>query len=114
MGQDSDPGPPPEPLPAALLKFGQRNLLYIGFVTLLGPLGLALEGPRPVGAQGLGAQGMDGLAFALMMCALVSLVFFLINAGLVVFDLTKGRRIAKALIGCALPAVFGVGSLLIR
>ena len=69
MQQDRDHDTPAEPLPCALLKFGQRNVLYIGFVTLLGPLALALDGPRPAGAQSLG-----GIAFALMMCALVSLV----------------------------------------
>ena len=48
--------------PASWLKFGQLNVLYIGFVALLVPLGLALDGPRPAGTQSLG-----GLAFALML-----------------------------------------------
>jgi hypothetical protein len=95
--------------PASWLKFGQRNILYIGFVALLIPLGLALDGRRPAGTQSLG-----GLGFALMLCAAVSAAFFLLNAGLVLIDLAKGRRIAKALIGCALPLVFGIGAVLVR
>jgi hypothetical protein len=95
--------------PASWLKFGQRNILYIGFVALLVPLGMALDGRRPAGTQSLG-----GLAFALTLCAGVSVAFFVLNAGLVVVDLAKGRRIAKALIGCALPLVFGIGAMLVR
>lgn len=109
MGQHSGDEANTDLTPASWLKFGQRNILYIGFIGLLVPFGLALDGPRPPGAQSLG-----GIAFAMMLCGLVSLVFFLINAGLVVIDLAKGRRIAKALIGCALPLVFGLGSLLVR
>ena len=95
--------------PASWLKFGQRNILYIGFVALSVPLGMALDGPRPAGTQSLG-----GLAFALTLCVTVSAAFFVLNAGLVVIDLAKGRRIAKALIGCALPLVFGVGAVVMR
>jgi len=95
--------------PASWLKFGQRNVLYIGFVALSVPFGLALDGPRPAGTQSLG-----GFAFALTLCVAVSAGFFLINAGLVMFDLAKGRRIAKALTGCALPLVFGVGAMVAR
>jgi hypothetical protein len=32
----------------------------------------------------------------------------------VVADLAKGRWVAKALIGCALPLVFGVGAVMMR
>ena len=94
--------------PASWLKFGQRNILYIGFVALLVPLGMALDGRRPAGTQSLG-----GLTFVLMLCVAVSAAFFVLNAGLVVVDLAKGRRIAKALIGCALPLVFGIGAVLV-
>ena len=95
--------------PASWLKFGQLNVLYIGFVALLVPLGLALDGPRPAGTQSPG-----GLAFALMLCGAVSAGFFVLNAGLVVVGLAKGRRAAKALIGCALPLVFGIGAVMMR
>ena len=37
-----------------------------------------------------------------------------VNAGLVVIDLAKGRRVLKALIGCALPLVIGVGVMVVR
>jgi hypothetical protein len=95
--------------PASWLKFGQRNILYIGFVALLIPFGMALDGRRPAGTQTLG-----GFGFALMLCVAVSTGFFVINAGLFVVDLAKGRRVAKALIGCALPILLGLGSVLIR
>ncbi len=95
--------------PATVVRFGQRNILYLGFVTLLVPFGMALDGPHPAGTQSPG-----GFAFAAMLCGGVSLGFFMINAGLVFADLAKGRRIAKALMGCALPMIFGIGSFLIR
>ena len=109
MGQHTDDEAHADLTPASWLKFGQRNNLYIGFIVLLIPFGLALDGPRPPGTQSPG-----GIAFALMLCGVVSLVFFVMNAGLIVVDLSRGRRIAKALIGCALPLVFGLGSLLAR
>ena len=95
--------------PASWLKFGQRNILYMGFVALLVPFGMALDGPRPAGTQTLG-----GFGFALMLCGAVSAGFFVINAGLVVLDLAKRQRAAKALIGCALPLVFGIGAMIVR
>jgi hypothetical protein len=109
MHHRHDDEEPADRTPVSLLKFGQRNILYIGFVTLLVPFGMALDGPRPAGAQSLG-----GIAFALMLCGTVSAGFFLINAGLIMLDLAKGRRIAKAVIGCALPLVFGVGAVMVR
>jgi hypothetical protein len=109
MREGHDSEEPADLTPASWLKFGQRNILYIGFVALLVPLGLALDGPVPPGTRSLG-----GLAFALMLCGAVSAGFFVINAGLMVVDLAKGRRIAKALIGCALPLVFGVGAVVVR
>ena len=100
---------PDDLTPLSWLKFGQRNILYIGFVALSVPLGMALDGRRPAGTQSLG-----GLAFALLLCVAVSAVFFALNAGLVVVDLAKGRRGVKALIGCALPLVFGIGAVVVR
>ena len=100
---------PDDLTPASWLKFGQRNILYLGFVALLVPFGLALDGPRPPGTQSLG-----GFAFAVMLCGAVSAGFFLINAGLVVVDLAKGRRALKALIGCALPLAFGLALVVVR
>jgi hypothetical protein len=109
MHRGPDDEEPPDLTPASWLKFGQRNILYIGFVALSVPFGMALDGPRPAGTQSLG-----GIAFALMVCGAVSVAFFLINAGLVVVDLAKGRRVAKALIGCALPLAFGIGAVVVR
>lgn len=109
MHRRRDGEEPDDLTPASWLKFGQRNILYIGFVALLIPLGMALDGPRPEGTQSLG-----GIPFALMLCGAVSVGFFVLNAGLVVVDLAKGRRAAKALIGCALPLVFGIGAVVVR
>ena len=109
MHHGPDDEEPADPTPASWLKFGQRNILYIGFVALSVPFGMALDGPRPAGTQSLG-----GIAFALMLCGVVSAGFFLINAGLVVVDLAKGRRVVKALIGCALPLAFGIGAVVVR
>jgi hypothetical protein len=109
MYQGRDDEEPADLTPAAWLKFGQRNILYIGFVVLLLPLGMALDGRSLAGTQSLG-----GIAFALMLCGVVSAIFFVLNAGLVVVDLAKGRRVAKALIGCALPLVVGTGAVLAR
>lgn len=95
--------------PASVLRFGQRNVLYMGFVALLIPFGLALDGPRVPGAQSMG-----GVAFALMLCAAVSAGFFMLNLGLMVAALARGGRIAKASIGCALPVIFGAASVLVR
>lgn len=99
-----------DPTPASWLKFGQRNILYIGFVGLLVPLAFALEGPRAPDMP----RDLHGIAFALMLCGLVSAGFFLLNAGFVVANLARGRRIAKALIGCALPLVFGIVAAVVR
>jgi hypothetical protein len=44
----------------------------------------------------------------------VSAGFFVLNAGLVAIDLAKGRHAAKALIGCVLPLVFGIGAVVVR
>jgi hypothetical protein len=109
MHHRRDDEEPADPTPASWLRFGQRNILYIGFVALSVPLGLALDGPRPAGTQSPG-----GLAFSLMLCGAVSAAFFVLNAGLVLADLAKGRWVAKALIGCALPLVFGVGAVMMR
>lgn len=61
MHHGRDDEEPADLTPASWLKFGQRNILYIGFVALLIPLGMALDGRGPAGTQGLG-----GLAFALI------------------------------------------------
>lgn len=108
--QDQSDGEEPVDLvPASWLKFGQRNVLYLGFATLLIPLGMALDGKRPAGTQSPG-----GFGFALSLCLAVSVGFFLINFGLVVFNLAKRRSIAKALIGCALPLLFAIVSVVVR
>ena len=108
MAHPIDETEPPVLLPAAWLKFGQRNLLYIAFVTLLLPLGLALDGPRPPGVPTLG-----GLGFALHISLWASAVFLAVNLVLLLSGFTKARPIVKPLIGCALPLLCGGAGLLI-
>ena len=110
LGKDRNDGEQPVDLiPASWMTFGQRNILYIGFVGLLIPLGMALDGKRQAGTQSLG-----GFGFALTLCLTVSVGFLLINSGLLVFNVVKRRPAVKALIGCALPLVGALGSIVVR
>lgn len=109
MGHDDFDDDLDDLTPASVLRFGQRNVLYLGFVVLLVPFGLALDGRRPPGTESLG-----GIAFAFMLCIAVSMGFFVLNASLVVAAAARRRHSAKAAIGCVLPVVFGIGAILAR
>jgi hypothetical protein len=93
--------PPKEPL---WRRFGRRNLLYVAFVILLIPLGIALEATGPGGPDRGG-----GVGGAVLAGGLVSLAFFLVNAVLAGVALAKGRPARIALIACALPAGLVLG-----
>ena len=82
----------------ALDQAGWRNVAYLAFTLLLIPAALALEAAGPKGPDRGG-----GIAAGLMLWAVVSLVFFLVNAVLAVVAGARGRPVGPALIACALP-----------
>ncbi len=81
---------------AALI--GRRNIAYVVFVSLLVPFGMLMEAAGP---QGPDAGG--GIMAAIILWSVVSLIFFIANAGLAIASLARGRSAAKPLIACALP-----------
>ena len=88
-------------------RFGRRNLAYVAFVVLLVPFGMVLEASGPGGPDRGG-----GISAALMMWAIGSAAFFIVNVVLLVVALAKGRPPVKPLIGCALPIAIIVGTLM--
>ena len=103
--------PKPDATPAAtwINRFGRRNIAYILFVILLIPFGVAMEASGPRGPDAGG-----GIMFALILWGIVSALFVLANAVLVIAALVKGRPPGKALIGCALPIAIVIGALLLE
>lgn len=88
-------------------RFGRRNLSYILFVILLFPLAYLLE------AGGLsGPDAGGGWVAGFMLWGLVSLIFFVSNAGLLIWALAKGRPALKPFIACLLPVLLILGTLL--
>jgi hypothetical protein len=83
---------------AALI--GRRNIAYVVFVSLLGPFGIVMEATGPQGPDSGG-----GIMAAIMLWSVVSLIFFIANAGLAISSLARGRSATKPLIACALPIV---------
>lgn len=86
------------PKPRPLAAFGLRNVLYLAFTLLLIPVSYALEATGPKGPDAGG-----GIALGLTLWAVVSLVFFLVNAVLAIVAGARGRPVGPALIACALP-----------
>jgi hypothetical protein len=83
---------------AALI--GRRNTAYVVFVSLLGPFGIVMEAAGPQGPDSGG-----GIMAAIMLWSVVSLIFFIANAGLAISSLARGRSATKPLIACVLPIV---------
>jgi hypothetical protein len=81
---------------AALI--GRRNIAYVVFVSLLVPFGMLLEASGPKGPDSGG-----GIMAAMILWSVVSLIFFIANAGLLISSLARGRSAMKPLIACALP-----------
>ena len=79
---------------------GRRNIAYVVFVSLLVPFGLLLEAAGP---QGPDAGG--GIRAAIILWGVVSLIFFIANAGLAIGSIARRRSPTKPLIACALPIV---------
>jgi hypothetical protein len=79
---------------------GRRNVAYVLFVSLLVPFGMAIEAAGPKGPDSGG-----GIMAAIMLWSVVSLIFFIANAGLAIGSIARGRSATKPLIACALPIV---------
>jgi hypothetical protein len=56
---------------------GRRNIAYVVFVSLLVPFGMLLEAPGPKDPDSGG-----GIMAAIILWGVVSLIFFIANAGL--------------------------------
>lgn len=78
--------------------FGRRNVGYLGFVLALIPFGLALEAAGPSGPDSGG-----GVMAAIILWAIGSGLYFLVNAVLAIIAFARGRPARTALIACALP-----------
>ena len=92
---------------AALI--GRRNIAYVVFVSLLVPFGMLLEASGPKGPDSGG-----GIMAAMILWSVVSLIFFIANAGLLISSLARGRSATKPLIACALPILCIVLPLLLE
>ena len=83
---------------AALI--GRRNIAYGSLSLCWSPFGMLLEAADPKGPDAGG-----GITAAIILWSVVSLIFFIANAGLLCSSLARGRSATKPLIACALPIV---------
>jgi hypothetical protein len=88
---------------------GRRNIAYVVFVSLLVPFGMLMEAAGPQGPDSGG-----GIMAAIILWSVVSLIFFIANAGLAIGSIARGRSATKPLIACALPIVCIVLPLLLE
>jgi hypothetical protein len=68
--------------------------------SLLVPFGMLMEAAGPQGPDSGG-----GIMAAIILWGVVSLIFFIANAGLLISSVARGRSAMKPLIACALPIV---------
>lgn len=94
------------PAPNWLRRWGRRNLAYIAFVAVLIPAANVLEASGPQGPDSGG-----GMMLGLIVWALVSLVFFVWNAILLIAALVRNGNALKPFIACLLPILIIVGVL---
>ena len=87
--------------------WGRRNLAYLLFVIILIPIANLLEAGGPGGPDAGG-----GIMLGLIVWGLVSLVFFVVNAIMLITALVKGASAMKPFIACLLPVFAIVGTLL--
>jgi len=92
---------------AALI--GRRNIAFVVFVSLLVPFGRLMEAAGPKGPDSGG-----GIMAAIILWSVVSLSFFIANAGLVIGSIARCRSETKPLIACALPIVCIVVALVLE
>lgn len=103
----TDNGPRESLMPRWISVWGRRNLAYTIFVIILIPLANILEANGPSGPDAGG-----GIMLGLIVWALVSLVFFVVNAILLVVALVKEKTAMKPFIACLLPVIVVVATLL--
>lgn len=87
-------------------KVGRRNLAYVAFVVILVPLANLLEAGGPGGPDAGG-----GIMLGMILWALASLAFFVINLILLIRALAKNLPAVKPFIACLLPVLLIVGTL---
>ena len=92
-----------------LTLVGWRNIAYVVFVSLLVPFGMLMEAAGPQGPDSGG-----GIMAAIILWSVMSLIFFIANAGLAIGAIVRGRSATKPLIACALPIVCIVLPLLLE
>ncbi len=102
MASESEPtagGAPPatNAMARRAAAFGYRNIAYVVFV-LLTPFGMWAGAMGPHGPDSGG-----GIWAAILLWALVSAVFFVVNAVLLAIALAKDRPAGKPAIACLLP-----------
>jgi hypothetical protein len=88
---------------------GRRNIAHVVFVSLLVPFGMLMEAAGPQGPDSGG-----GIMAAIILWGVVSLIFFIANAGLAIGSIVRGRSATKPLIACVLPIVCIVLPLLLE
>jgi hypothetical protein len=98
MTEESRSMPETPPSRNVLARIGWRNVGYLAFVLALIPFGLALEASGPSGPDSGG-----GVMAAIILWAIVSGLFFLVNAVLAIVGFARNRPVGPALIACALP-----------
>src|SRR5260370_30074987 len=74
---------------AALI--GRRNIAYVVFVSLLVPFGRLMEAAGPKGPDSGG-----GIMAAIILWSVVSLIFFIANAGVVSYLLYRQKPVGRA------------------
>src|SRR5690606_30816480 len=106
-GESMTDVPPTNPPPATWLsRWGRRNLAYVAFVAILITAANALEASGPQGPDSGG-----GIMFGLIVWGLVSLIFFVVNAILLIVALARDGNALKPFIACLLPVLVIVGVL---
>ena len=65
---------------------GCRNIAYVVFVSLLVPFGMLMEAAGPQGPDSGG-----GIMAAIILWGVVSLIFFIANAGSAIGSIARGR-----------------------
>ena len=105
---------PPEGVPWTVFGNGQPSSAAVtspmsSLVSLLVPFGTLMEAAGPQGPDSRG-----GIMAAIILWGVVSLIFFIANAGLAIGSIVRGRSATKPLIACALPIVCIVLPLLLE